>query len=275
MPMLQRSCRQLLCISRARSLAVLRTFASAAPAAVSKKERQPARAEFDLNKLAGPVKNELKFNEEFVEEEGLAVAKVTAAYAEMLSRNEWSVSSKPESTVVELSTQRGDMKVVVRFDAEYVTEALNAGVEDEEAFEEDDAEEARAAEEDMEGEEEGDVEAAQPFEFTVELHRPAALPGKFLELQVEAVPGPAESSDADAVYVNSISVRHTDAALAADAYAGPQVQTLDEELREAFDGWAAKNLRHLVPFIEELAEAKEAEEYGKWLGDVQAFTTKK
>ena len=178
--------------------------------------------------------------------------------------------------MVELSTQRGDMKVVVKFDAEMVADSLNDAMENEE-FDEDVEEAEARTEEDLEQDDmlaEDDFGGQQPFTFSVELHRPSALPEKFVEMELEAVPGPTEEGG-DQLYINSIHVRHPANPQSSDVYSGPQYDSLDEELRSKFDGWADKNLRHLVPFIAEFSQAKETKEYGKWLSDLKAFATPK
>lgn len=233
-------------------------------------------ADFDMSKLVKPLDAEIEFNKKFIAAEELSINAVEENFSKLLKDQNWTVTSAPNSTAVEMRTTRGDMDVLVRFDAELVAQNVNSGTQE---FDEDEAdEEIEDAEEEDEFDEdefdEDDEVGPQPFNFTLELTRHEALPGKFIELEMEAIPGPTTGGQADEVYVNSIAIRHNDASLVSDAYAGPEFASLDETLRDSFESWATKNVRQLVPFITEYSKAKEAQEYGKWLIDLKAFASK-
>lgn len=249
----------------------VRAFASAAPVA----KGQSSKAEFDLGKLVKPLQAEIEFHREFIGDQKLSVGAVTKKHAKLLEQNEWTLNCQEGSTEVTLETQRGDMKVVVRFDAEMVAESVNAGIEGEDVDEVKDEEEE---EEEFEDEEEDDdfydedEMGAQPYNFTVELHRPDVLAESFVEMELEAVP--QEGPSGDSLYVSSISVRSRDETKSRTAYAGPTFDSLDERLRDQFEGWAQRNLRHLLPVIGELSQAKEAQEYGQWLETMKMLAKK-
>jgi hypothetical protein len=232
-------------------------------------------ADFDMGKLVKPLQAEIEFNTNFIEAEELKLSAVEENFAKLLKDQCWAVKALPESTLVEMRTQRGDMDIVVRFDAELVAQNVNAGSQ--EFNEEEDVDEETEdaiEEEDMEDFNEDDDMGPQPFNFTLELRRAEALPGKFVELELEAIPGPISGGQADEVYINSIAIRQEDESIASQAYAGPEFTSLDESLRDTFDAWATKNVRQLVPFIVEYSKAKEAQEYGQWLNDLKTFASK-
>ncbi len=238
--------------------------------ASSAKAAKITRVEFDMNRLVKPVAAEITHNQEFIEGEKLQLDAVTEKYSELLTANEWTVSTtKPNSTIVELKTKRGDMEILVSFDAELVAECVNTGL-DESGLEEENIEDSEENEFDEDEFEDEEDLGPQPFNFSVQLRRPNALPDKFIEMELEAVPGP--KSDADQVYINLIAVRNE--SIDEMSYAGPQYQSLDQDLTQQFDEWANKNLRHLIPFITDFSRAKEANEYGKWLEDVKTFAKK-
>lgn len=265
--------RRLTCINaKCIQQAVCRAAFSSAAAAP--KPVKNVQCTFDMSKLVRALEEEIQYNREFIETESKLEA-VTEKHEKMLNEQGWSVSSPEDTTMVELSAQRGDMKIVVKFDAEMVADSLNSQMENEE-FDEDVEEAEARTEEEFEQEDmlEDDGHGHQPFTFSVELHRPDALPEKFIEMELEAVPGPTEEGG-DQLYINSIHVRQPKHAAASEIYSGPQYDTLDEELRSKFDGWADKNLRHLIPFIAEFSQAKETKEYGKWLADLKTIATPK
>lgn len=253
-----------------------RGLASSANAAAVKPSGHKKIADFDMGKLVKPLEAEIEFNEKFVAAEDLKLAAVEENFAKLLKDQCWSVNALPDSTLVEMRTQRGDMDIVVRFDAELVAQNVNAGSQEVNEEEDDVDEETEDAieeeEEDMDFNEDDEM-GPQPFNFTLELRRAEALPGKFVELELEAIPGPISGGQADEVYINSIAIRHEDEATASQAYAGPEFTSLDESLRDTFDAWATKNVRQLVPFIVEYSKAKEAQEYGQWLSDLKTFAS--
>ena len=245
-----------------------RGLASSAAATAAKPSTKKV-ADFDMGKLVKPLEAEIKFNQTFIESEELNLEAVQENFAKLLKDQCWAVESAPNSTVVEMRTTRGDMDIVVRFDAELVAQNVNAGSQE---FDQEEETEDSVEEED-EFDEEDDEMGPQPFNFTVELTRSKALPGKFVELELEAIPGPISGGQADEVYINSIAIRHQNEAVAGQSYAGPEFTSLDESLRDSFDAWATKNVRQLVPFITEYSKAKEAQEYGQWLNDLKTFAS--
>jgi len=274
--MLSRSLtRGLVCINAksVQQLILRASFSSAMPASKpAKKPQQPAVSSFDMSKLLKPLEAEIQFNKENEsKQEESSVSKVTQKWSSMLKEQGWTVNSKPESTVVEMSTERGELKVLVRWDAEMVADCINSAMAEQE-YDELDEDEANdeILDEDEIDEDEDDFSEPQPFGLTVELHRPSALPGKFIEMELEAIPAPDEASR-DQLYVNSIAIRRSQPDSSTEYYSGPQLDSLDEGLREAFEGWAGKNLRHLVPFVTQYSLAKEAEEYDQWLHDIKAI----
>lgn len=250
----------------------MRVCFSSSTNAVKKVVKSP-RSSFDMSKLTRLIESELKYNKEWaLEQDNSKIEQVTEKWANMLNDQGWAVSCKENSTIVEMTTERGDMKVVVRFDAEMVADSVNESsmaegmeeVSEEAESREEMLEEDELAEEDMED------YGPQPFNMTVELHRPT-LQGRFVEMEMEAIPGPA-SEGGDHIYINSIAIRHAYSTEARETYSGPQFDSLEEDLRSQFETWAEKNLRHLVPFVTELSQAKENAEYESWLTDLKTFT---
>jgi hypothetical protein len=220
-----------------------------------------------MSKLVKPLEAELAFNKEaMTEDPELTLTSVQNKFSKMMQEQEWTLECPEGSTIVNLRTKRGDMDVLVTFDAELVAESINSAYEENEEFEEEE-ESRNEYEEDELTEDEMDEFEGQPFNFNVELRRPA-LPGKYLDLTLEAIPG--SNGSTDAVYLDSLAIR-TDGASDQVQYNGPRLGDLEEGLREAMEKWAENNLRHLVPVIAELSRAKENHEYDQWLRDLKAF----
>lgn len=227
-----------------------------------------------MGKLGKALKGELEAHEKEAAEWTESPEKIIGKYEKVLNEQEWTISSPAGSSEVEMRTQRGDLEIRVKFDSELVAQSMNSNdaLEEEEYDEEEEGKVRSEEEYDEDGDFEEDEDfGPQPFNFTVELRRPS-LPGKFIEMELEAVPGPSPSSDE--LYVNSVFVRSEEKIpeSAPSRYVGPQFETLDEEVRSAFDGFASKNLRHLVPFIGEYSQSLESIDYGKWVQDLKTFT---
>lgn len=92
------------------------TFSSAAAAPKPVKNVQ---CTFDMSKIVRVLDEEIEYNKEFIENEG-KIEGVTKKHEKMLNEQGWAVASPEDTTMVELSTQRGDLKIVVKFDAEMV-----------------------------------------------------------------------------------------------------------------------------------------------------------
>lgn len=249
-----------------------RAYSNAPATTKSSKPAGETRVEFDLSRLSKPLQSELEFNRDFVKDQELEVKQVQEKYAKTLQLQDWTVHCEDGSTEVFLKTERNGMQVVVRFDAELVAECVNSGVfEDEDAIE-DAQEEEEEEENSLESEsyyDEDDEYGAQPYNYTVELHRTDVLPDGFVEMEVECNPATQD------LYINSVYLRSNDKAKSATSYAGPSFESLDESLREKFDKWAVKNLAHLTPFIAEFSQAKEAEGYAHWLNTLKRMSAPK
>lgn len=238
---------------------VLRVCLSSAATAQSSKPAKSSRCTFEMGRWVKPLDAEIKFNQQMLENgDEMSIDAVKSQYAEMLKEQGWAVVCPENSTMVELHTERGDMKIVVKFDSEMVADSVNSAS----PYEEEDSTEMEAEGEEEDYEEDMEYEQ-QPFTLTAEIHRPSVFPEKFMELELEAT----NTADKPTMYLNNISMQRKEPVDC--AYSGPQFENLDEELREVFDKWTEKNLSHLVPFVADFSVAKEAVDYDGWLHDLK------
>lgn len=250
------------------------------------------KEDFDLTKINRPLDKEIEYNNRLLEDEQLNINKVKSKHARILQEQGWEIVDQSGSNLVELKASRGPVSMFVSFDAAYVVQATrssesmqDAEMEQEEMEEEDRSVQSKGKNNkrnEEEFEDDGFAEENEdqfeddvtPFTFNIKLANEDALPGKFLNFEVEVLP--TELPGKDEISLNNLTLESREVISSSpngqsntDPYLGPDYHSLDDNLREQFDGFISKNFKKLVPFIREYSEAKEAKEYGSWLDQIK------
>lgn len=163
-----------------------------------------------------------------------------------------------------MMTVDGDVSFVLKFDCSHVADCHSNAMQENE-------EESQIVEDDFEADEFEDEPSemgSMPFHLEVEIRR-SNLHDKFLNLELEVSPD-LEEKQKYSLFLSDISVDNVDGE---SSYRGPQIDSLDEEIRDTIEEFAKKNLAKVIPLIVDYSVATDDANYINWLQNAKEIVS--